>query len=167
VINHQKEGSYIFTWDEFIFYEGVLRAMKIFAAHFKYIFIVTNQRGIGKGMMTVDDLHHIHHNMKKSIELAGGRVDGIYYCADIEAESHCRKPNTGMAVQAKKDFPDVNFNKAVMVGNSPSDMEFGNNIGAVNIFLTTTKPATATASIKTDAIFSSLPGFAEALLAKS
>lgn len=161
VLNHQKEASYIFTWDEFIFYEGVLESLRFFAAQFKYIILVTNQRGIGKGLMTEKDLHQIHQNMQKSIELAGGRIDGIYYCPELE--SPCRKPAPGMALQAQKDFPAIDFSKSVMVGNSMSDMEFGRNIGATTVFVTTTNVAIDRADKRIDAVYKSLEDFAGAL----
>jgi histidinol-phosphate phosphatase family protein len=163
VINHQKEGGYILQWQEFVFYEGVLEAMPILAAHFHYIFIVTNQRGVGKGLMSENELHHIHHHMKRNIEQAGGRIDGIYYCPATTPESPCRKPNTGMALQAKKDFPAVDFNMATMVGNSISDMEFGKGIGANTVFLTTTQPTVDPADTRIDAVYKSLAAFAASL----
>ena len=161
VLNHQKEGGYILTWDEFIFYDGVLKAMQFFATQFKYIFIITNQRGVGKGLMTEKELQQIHHNMQKSIELAGGRIDGIYYCTELE--SNFRKPATGMALQAQKDFPDVDFSKAIMLGNSISDMEFGRNIGAATVFVTTTNPSVDKSDERIDAVYNSLEDFAAAL----
>lgn len=161
VLNHQKEGSYILSWDEFVFYEGAITAMRLLASHFKYIFIVTNQRGVGKGLMTEKDLQQIHHYMKRAIELADGRIDGIYYCTELESPN--RKPNTGMAYQAKNDFPDVDFSKSVMVGNSISDMEFGRNIGATNIFIPTTKPDVGRGDETIDAVYNSLEDFANAL----
>lgn len=161
VINHQKEHSYIFTWDEFIFLDGVLRSIQYFASQFRYIFIVTNQRGIGKGLMTEKDLQQIHNNMKKSIELAGGRIDGIYHCPELEG--HCRKPAPGMALQAQKDFPAIDFTKSVMIGNSMSDMEFGRNIGATTVFVTTTNPLVDRHDSRIDAVYNSLEDFANAL----
>jgi D-glycero-D-manno-heptose 1,7-bisphosphate phosphatase len=161
VLNHQKEGSYVFTWDEFIFYDGVLKAMQFFTTQFKYIFIVTNQRGVGKGLMTEKDLQQIHHNMQKSIELAGGRIDGIYYCTEMESVN--RKPNPGMALQAQQDFPGIEFSQSVMVGNSMSDMEFGRNIGATTVFVTTTNPSVNKSSENIDAVYTSLEDFASAL----
>jgi D-glycero-D-manno-heptose 1,7-bisphosphate phosphatase len=161
VLNHQKEDSYIFSWQEFVFYEGVLEALEFFARQFGYILLVTNQRGIGKGLMTEKDLQHIHHNMQKDIELAGGRLDGIYYCADLEGP--CRKPLPGMALQAQKDFPGIDFKRSVMVGNSMSDMEFGRNIGATTVFVTTTNSSIDRADSRVDAVYKSLEDFAAAL----
>lgn len=161
VLNHQKEGSYIFTWDEFVFYDGVLKAMQLFASQFKYIFIVTNQRGVGKGLMTEKELQQIHHNMQISIELAGGRIDGIYYCPELE--SPCRKPEPGMALQAQKDFPAIDFSKSIMVGNSMSDMEFGRNIGATTVFIASTNPSVDKHDHRIDAVYNSLEDFANYL----
>ena len=161
VLNHQKEGSYILNWDEFVFYDGVLHALQFFATRFRYIFIVTNQRGVGKGLMTDDDLHVIHHNMQKSIEQAGGRLDGIYYCSEIESIN--RKPNPGMALQAQSDFPDLDLSQSIMVGNSMSDMEFGRNIGATTVFVTTTNPYVDKQDKNIDAVYETLADFANAL----
>lgn len=161
VLNHQKEGSYILAWDEFIFYDGVLKAMQFFATQFKHIFIVTNQRGVGKGLMAENDLQQIHCNMQKSIELAGGKIDGIYYCTELDSPN--RKPNPGMAYQAQQNFPEVDFSKSVMVGNSISDMEFGRNIGAINVFITTTNQSVTAADERIDAVYNSLENFANAL----
>jgi D-glycero-D-manno-heptose 1,7-bisphosphate phosphatase len=161
VINHQKEGGYILTWDDFIFYEGAIAAMRSLASHFKYIFIVTNQRGVGKGLMEEKELQHIHHFMKRAIELADGKIDGIYYCTEMDSPN--RKPNPGMAHQAQKDFPDVDFSKSIIAGNSMSDMEFGRNIGATNIFIASTKPEIDREDKRIDAVYNSLEDFAKAL----
>jgi D-glycero-D-manno-heptose 1,7-bisphosphate phosphatase len=163
VINHEKENDYIHTWDEFVFYEGAKEAMKFFARKFKYIFIITNQRGVGKGVTTSEDLNTIHQNMIKEIEMAGGRINKIYFCTDLDDNSPNRKPQPGMALQAKQDFPDIDFNQSVMVGNTLSDMEFGRNIGATTVFLPTTKPDVSHTENSIDAVYKSLADFAAAL----
>jgi len=163
VINHQKEGGYILSWEEFILYEGVKEAVEIFSKKFRYIFIVTNQRGVGKGMMQMDDLNNIHQQMKMEIEKAGGRIDHIYFCTDTESSSPNRKPNIGMGLQARKDYPAIDFSRCIMVGNSPGDMEFGKNIGATTVFLTTTKKDIDQPNKMIDYIYPSLIEFATAL----
>lgn len=138
VINHEQHMGYVNTWEEFKFYDGALEAIKIFANHFKYIVIVTNQRGIGRGITKVENLDLIHKNMTLEIEKNGGRIDSIYYCGDLDINSNRRKPRTGMAFDAQNDFPSIDFSKSVMVGNNSSDMEFGNSIGAATVLLLTT-----------------------------
>jgi histidinol-phosphate phosphatase family protein len=158
VINHEKHLDYIHTWDEFKFYDGAKVAIQIFTQIFNRILIVTNQRGIGKGVTKLVDLKLIHQNMLKDIEAVGGKIDAIYYCPELE--SHNRKPNPGMGLQAVIDFPDIDLNKAIMVGNTLSDMEFGRNLGIKTVFLTTTRPEVNTNDKLIDAVYPSLISFA-------
>ena len=137
--------------------------MQIVAHQFQHICIVTNQRGVGKGVMELNDLTNIHLNMQSSIEKAGGKIDQIYFCTEVDADSPGRKPNTGMAFQAQLDFPSIDFKKSIMVGNSISDMEFGRNIGAKTVFLSTTNKEINALDERIDYLFTSLIEFANAI----
>ncbi len=162
VINDEKHLDYIHTWDEFKFYEGVKEAIKIFSEKFGRIFIVTNQRGIAKGLTKAEDLDLIHKNMLQELSNAGGRIDKLYFCAAMESPN--RKPNPGMGLQAQKDFPDVDFSKSVMIGNTLSDMRFGRNLNvAVNIFLPTTRKDVDLKHNDMDIVFPDLIAAARAL----
>ena len=79
VINKRVEGDYIKKWEEFEFLPGVLEALHIFSGVFDKIFVVTNQQGIGKGLMTEIDLEHIHDEMIQEIKINGGRINKIYH----------------------------------------------------------------------------------------
>ncbi len=160
VINYEKHKEYIHTWEEFKFYEGVKEAIAIFAGIFRHIIIVTNQRGVGKGLTLLSDLELIHQNMISEIEKAGGRIDGIYYCPELNDEHPNRKPNPGMGLQAVKDFPTIYLSKAIMIGNTLNDMQFGRNLGAKTIFLPTTRPEVDINDERIDAVFDSLLAFA-------
>ena len=163
VINHEKKEDYILNWSEFIFYDNTKDAMKIFANTFGTIILVTNQRGVGIQKMNVEDLENIHKNMLQEIENAGGRIDKIYYCADIDNTSPNRKPNAGMAFKAKKDFPNINFEKSFIVGNRLSDMQFGRNAGIKTVYLNTTNPEIENPHSLIDYRFNSLIEFANSL----
>ncbi|MBC7889878.1 MAG: HAD-IIIA family hydrolase [Ferruginibacter sp.] len=163
VINIERHLKYINHWDEFIFHEGVKEALRIFAARFKYILVITNQRGVSKGLTRLEDLHIIHHNMVAEIKMAGGRIDKIYFCTDMEQNSFNRKPNPGMGLQAKHDFETIDFSKSMMVGDKLSDMEFGRNLGCTTIFLSTTDPNIDQADNRIDAVYNSLLDFARDL----
>ena len=140
VINREKKMDYILNWDEFKFYDSVTDALKIFADRFGTIVMVTNQRGVGKGLMTVDDLTNIHEKMLIRITAASGRIDKIYFCTELDNSCFDRKPNPGMAHQAKKDFPQIDFSKSIMIGNKLSDMQFGKSVGMCTIYVATTNP---------------------------
>jgi histidinol-phosphate phosphatase family protein len=162
VINYEKPGDYIYNWDEFIFYEGAREAIALFGDFFGPIIIATNQRGVGKGLMTIRDLETMHRQMMLDIQAAGGRIDRIYYCTSLNDNDPCRKPNAGMALQAKKDFPHIDFGKSVMVGNTISDMHFGRNAGMHTIFLETTHPETETPHPAIDLRYYNLQSLAKA-----
>jgi D-glycero-D-manno-heptose 1,7-bisphosphate phosphatase len=163
VINHEKHEDYIHTWDEFKFYDGATEAIKIFTEKFRRILVVTNQRGVGKGYTKLDDLHTIHANMLADINLHGGHLDAIYYCSELDDDNPYRKPNPGMGLEAVKEFPDIDLSKAIMVGNTMSDMQFGRNLGVYTVFLPTTRPEVDIKDERIDAVYPSLIEFAKAL----
>jgi D-glycero-D-manno-heptose 1,7-bisphosphate phosphatase len=163
VINIEKYQDYIYNYDEFVFYDGVLKALKIFNNIFGTIILATNQRGVNKGLMTEKDLQDIHTKMLADIKKAGGRMDAIYYCLALDNEAPCRKPNAGMALQAQQDFKHINFSKSIMVGNNISDMNFGRNAGMHTAFVKTTHPAVELPHPAIDKAYNSLLNFAEAL----
>lgn len=135
VINEDNIHGYILDWESFHFNPGVLEALQLLAGMFPRILIITNQRGVGRGLMTQSALDRIHENMIKAIREHGGRIDQIYFCTSSDVSHPDRKPKTGMALQAKADFPQIDFSKAIMVGNTRGDMEFGRNIGAYTIYI--------------------------------
>ena len=136
VINVESVGSYITTWSEFTFHDGVLQAMQTLHNIFGNIVVVTNQRGVEKGIMTLESLREINANMRNEVAESGGRIDKVYSCTAISDDDHNRKPNTGMGEQAQQDYPAIDFKRSVMVGNSISDMEFGKRLGMHTVFLT-------------------------------
>lgn len=136
VINERIIDGYVQDINEFVFLPGVFKAFRIFARHFNHIIIVTNQQGVGKGLMKMKDVESIHDFMIQQIENQGGRVDAIYVCTQLKSEQdNFRKPNPQMAFFAKNDYPDINLSKSIMVGDTNSDLEFGINAGMKTILI--------------------------------
>lgn len=129
VVNVWLPGDYVKTWDEFRFNQGFLDFIGKYSNSFKHIFIITNQRGVGKGVMTRQQLENIHSQMLDAIYNAGGRIDGIYVCTSVDDADPMRKPNTGMARQTMVDYPDVSMEHSLMIGDQPSDRQFAQNCG--------------------------------------
>jgi histidinol-phosphate phosphatase family protein len=160
VISRRMPGDYVKTWEEFGFMEGVPEAMAILGKIFGRIIIVSNQQGVGKGLMSPESLQMIDDRMKVEIDNAGGRIDASYYSTHLEPEKHPdRKPGTGMALKAKTTFPEIEFSKSIMVGDSPSDMEFGKKLGMITVFISDDENRSENA----DFYFTSLKGFAESI----
>jgi histidinol-phosphate phosphatase family protein len=137
VINLHYPNDYVKHWDEFFFLEGVLDALKALSKVFRRIIIVTNQQGVGKGFMSDSDLQFIHNEMLKEVRKYGGRIHAIYAATALATNDtkKMRKPFTGMAKQAKKDFPEIDFSKSIMVGDSITDMQFGRTEGMITVFV--------------------------------
>ena len=135
IINRLRPGDYVKSWDEFEFLPGALNALTKCNAMFRRILVVTNQRGVGKGLMTRQALDEIHRRMLQTIAAHGGRIDKIYCCTGLSENDPCRKPNIGMALQAQKEFPEIDFASALMVGDTSSDLLFGRNAGMPTVLI--------------------------------
>ena len=134
VINKKLEGRYVSRWEEFEFMPNALQAVNILSKLFKRIFIVTNQQGIGKGIMSQNDLLFLHQRMIKEVEKAGGKIDKIYFCPHLEKDNcNCRKPKTGMIEKAILDFPEIEVKNAYLIGDSPSDIQVGKLAGLYTV----------------------------------
>lgn len=136
VINRKLDNDYVKHWIEFEFLEGVFEALAHFNQTFGRIVVVTNQQCIGKGIIRTEDLELIHKNMLYEISYLKGRIDKVYFSPYLDSEKHpTRKPGIGMAIKAQEDFPDINFSKSIIVGDSLSDMEFGRNAGMKTVYV--------------------------------
>ncbi len=135
VINEKLDNDYVKNWGEFKFKEGALQAIAGLGKIFGRVFVVTNQRGVGLSLMSKEGLNEIHDRMHSEVISASGRIDKIYYCTAVDNCAECRKPNIGMGLKAKSDFPEIEFSKSIMVGDSISDMEFGKNLGMKTVFI--------------------------------
>lgn len=165
MINTRLPNQYVKSWEEFTFEPNALAAIRQFNTMFGVIVVVTNQQGIGKGLMSENDLEQIHHKMLSSIEQVGGRIDKIYYCPDLKTKiPNCRKPSPQMAWQARQDFPSIDFRRSIIVGDSISDMAFGFDLNMKTVFIET-KPEDLekSLSLPIDYRFPSLHDFALAL----
>lgn len=137
VINKRLVDDYVKLVDDFEFLPGVLGAIKTFSEIFSHVFIVTNQQGIGKKLMDEDDLKIVHKHLIEQVQEAGGKITKIYFCPDLaETESPNRKPEIGMALKARAEYPDIDFEKSIMIGDSISDMKFGKNAGMKTVLIT-------------------------------
>lgn len=163
VINEEKIGEYVLHWGEFVFSKGVLDVFKKLSDSFGRIIVVSNQRGVGKGLMKEAALQSIHLEMQREVGIVDGKIDKIYYCVEKDDKCFNRKPNPGMALQALKDFSDIDFSKSVMVGNKPGDMKFGRAAGMFTVFVKTTNPDQPFPHPDIDVTFPSLYDFASAL----
>ena len=134
VINNKLEGRYVTDFNEFEFIKNSDTAIVCLSKIFKRIFIVTNQQGIGKGIMSENDLYLLHDSMQKKICSINSVITKIYFCPHLAEDlCNCRKPEIGMLEQAKIDFPDIKINQSFLIGDSDSDIEAGDKFGLTTV----------------------------------
>jgi len=140
VINKKpSKADYIKNWDEFEFLPGAMEALKLLTQNGYEIYIISNQAGIARGMMTKDDLKEIHEKMKKELENHGAKISGIYYCPHGWDEGcECRKPKPGMFFQAAREH-HIDLTKTIFIGDDERDLQAGNAAGCKTILVTHNK----------------------------
>ncbi len=100
--------------------------------------MVTNQQGIGKGFMSERDLAEVHAKLLADADAVGVEIDAVFHCPALAATGDpCRKPAPGMGLRAQAEFPEIDFAESIMVGDSPSDVGFGESLGMRTVGITT------------------------------
>ena len=140
VINKKApKADYVKCWDEFEFLPGSVEAITLLTKKGYELYIISNQAGIARGMMTTNDLEEIHKNMTNEIEKKGGKILGIYYCPHGWDEGcECRKPKPGMFFQAAREH-HFDLTKTVFIGDDERDAEAGEAAGVKTILVSPNK----------------------------
>ena len=141
VINRQMIGDYVRNLSQLELLPGAIDVIVRLGKVFRYVIVVTNQQGVGKGLVSAADVEEIHRYIIEEVQKAGGYITKIYCCPSLEsANDPNRKPGIGMGLQAKRDFPDIDFSRSLMIGDSKSDMLFAERLGMQGIFITHGQP---------------------------
>jgi D-glycero-D-manno-heptose 1,7-bisphosphate phosphatase len=130
VLNRKMpEGEYVTTPEEFDLLPGSIGGLQRLAAAGYRLIVVTNQRGVARGKLTLDGLSAIHLKMERLLASNGVTLDAIYFCPHGAGECDCRKPQPGLLLQAFKDFPSLAPGESVLFGDSGSDIEAARRAG--------------------------------------
>ncbi len=140
VINKKpKQADYVKNWNEFIFLKGAILAIKLLNDKGYKIYLISNQAGIARGVMTTQDLNLIHKNLKAELKKYGAKIDGIFYCPHGWNDNcDCRKPKPGLLYKASQKHY-INLTKAVFIGDDKRDMEAGRTAGCKTILVRPSK----------------------------
>lgn len=170
VLNEKMpEGAYVTRWQEFHVLPGVPEALARLRAAGLRLIVVSNQRGIARGLYSADDVEAIHARFQQLLEPAGARIDAFFICPHEKGACNCRKPLPGLFEQASARFPGIAAATGAMIGDSLSDMEFARALGmpALLIEADPSRPRSGSAQARALAAqtFASLAEAADALLA--
>ena len=133
VLNEKApRANYVRNWGEFKWLPGACESLRLLKEAGFRVIVVSNQAGIGRGVMSEDDLFDIHRRMVKEAEEAGGRIDAIYYCPhDWDEGCDCRKPKPGMLFQAQHDF-NLDLSRTVFIGDDERDGQAAEAAGCLS-----------------------------------
>ncbi len=161
------EHQYVTRWEEFRVLPGVPEALRQLNEAGLRVVVVSNQRGIAKGLYTAADLEAMHAKFQRQLERDGARIDAFFICPHEENECNCRKPLPGLFEQAVRRFPEIAAATSVMIGDSPSDVEFGRRVGMKTILIDAWRGATDAVedATRADLRFGSLAEAVDVLLA--
>lgn len=130
IVNFRLVGEYIYQTTNFIFTPDFLKFFPIAKSKGYLLILISNQKGVGKGLMTYEDLNIINNFMnQKLLDLFGYSFDDIFYSTDVnENESWSLKPNPGMLVSAIEKW-NINKDLSWMLGDSTKDILAGKRAG--------------------------------------
>jgi histidinol-phosphate phosphatase family protein len=120
VVNVRPGPGWVLRWEDFTFHEPVFDWVRLFNALGFLVIVVTNQRGVAQGLMTVADVEDIHRRMVAEFARRGGRIDDVYYCPHGDGECDCRKPKPGMVLAAQRKW-DIDLAESLMIGDDDRD----------------------------------------------
>jgi len=158
------DHQYVTRWEEFRVLDGIPQALRRLNEAGMRVVVVSNQRGIAKGLYTAAELEAMHAQFQQLLEREDARIDGFFICPHEENACNCRKPLTGLFDQAVARFPEITAATSVMIGDSPSDIEFGKRLGMKTILVNANASAKKNPS-PADLQVRSLPEAVEAMLA--
>lgn len=131
VVNVSPGLGYVIRWEDFRFFPGIIEALRLCKARGYKTVLVTNQQGVGKGLMTRAALDHIHERMQQELARQEAAFDSIQVCPHLEGTCCCRKPSPQMIFEAR-DRLDLNLGRSWLVGDQDRDIQMAANAGVPN-----------------------------------
>lgn len=139
-----EDVGYLSALEHLTIYPWAIDAIRLLNRAGYLVVVVTNQGGIGRGVIAPDFVPQLHHELARRLAIGGATIDGWYYCPhhpealveSLRAECRCRKPATGLAIDAARDL-DIDLSRSWVVGDKWSDVQLGQRVGGRAILVRT------------------------------
>ena len=129
VLNRQIVGDYVRTWRDFEWLPRAPLALQKLVGWAPHLVVITNQQGIGKGLMSARDVAEIHDRLRTELAAHGASIDAFQVCPHLEsAGCTCRKPGVGLVLDWLAQHPASEPGLSIVVGDSQSDLELAHNV---------------------------------------
>jgi D-glycero-D-manno-heptose 1,7-bisphosphate phosphatase len=129
------EGEYVRSPEEVSLLDGAADAIARLRGSGARVVVVTNQRGVALGRMSLTDLADVHTELERQLTTAGAALDAIYSCPHDADSCDCRKPEPGLFLRAADDHPAIDLRGSAMVGDSVIDVEAGARLAMTTVLL--------------------------------
>lgn len=135
-----KRVKFVNEPKQFYFLPGAEEAIKSLNDHFDYVFVVTNQGGIGLGYMKEKQLQKVHDHMVAELKKKGATIHEVAYCPHKpKAGCECRKPNSKMILDLGEKY-NIDLEKSYMVGDTDTDIQAGKKAGTKAVYIGDSDP---------------------------
>jgi D-glycero-D-manno-heptose 1,7-bisphosphate phosphatase len=128
-------GDYIERPDDLELLPGAAEAVRLLNHAGIWTGLVTNQRGVALGIMSMDDVRAVNLRLTELLGLENAYLDDIYVCPHDIGVCDCRKPEPGMMLRAQRENPGLEFARAAMVGDSAGDVLAGQRLGMTTVLI--------------------------------
>ena len=119
----ENRPAYVRTWEDVEIFGQALEALAALAGRPGKVILVTNQSGVGRGLVAEADARAIGDRLVKEIEECGGRIDGVYMCPHAPEDGcACRKPRPGLILEAAAEH-GIDLSRSVMIGDAVTDLQ--------------------------------------------
>ncbi|MDG2454573.1 MAG: HAD-IIIA family hydrolase [Bacteroidia bacterium] len=135
VLNEPIVDDYARQPSDLILVSELANSIEALLVQFKRVILVTNQQGVGRKVMSDIDLEDVHLKMYNHLKNRDVQwFDAAFFAPYLKTENHTwRKPNNGMLHKARAYFPDIDWKKSIMVGDSPGDMQLADSLGIIKV----------------------------------
>jgi D-glycero-D-manno-heptose 1,7-bisphosphate phosphatase len=131
-----RDNGYVSDVKHVKFYPSAIDSMLLVQRCFS-LFIVTNQTGIGKGLITAADAEKINMHILDILAKHKVIIKEVYCCAHTDEDAcECKKPGPYFLFKARDTF-GIDLAGSFVIGDHPSDMELACNAGCSGLYLLT------------------------------
>jgi len=131
-----QDAGYVHRVEEFRWLPGAANTVRRLNDGGYYVFVVTNQSGVARGLFDEAAVAKLHAFMNDELRAAGAHIDDMRCCPhhpDAEVAAYrvacsCRKPAPGMILDLMRCWPIVEDN-SIMIGDNEIDSAAGRNAG--------------------------------------
>lgn len=131
-----KDNGFIKKINQVRLYSYTIEALSLAQKYFK-LFIITNQPGISKGYITLDEVTRVNNYILEILKEKGIMIEQVYLCPHSkEDRCSCRKPNTYFVDIASREY-NLDLKNSFVIGDHPSDIQLAQNAGMQGIYVLT------------------------------